>query len=524
MDGRAERRHYHAAMAQTPNAVPLGELRTAIGAGGLTCVQLPDPTRSVHGVVVHVPDDPPPADGLLVLCTDPRVALPDCTALVIRAGMLEAVAGELPAGAAVFAAPDQQRWSDIYDDVQWVVGESFGRLAERDVFHLADTLATALGGAVAIEDLQRRVVAFSTVAGQPIDDVRREGILDRQVPEHVERESWYAALWRADGVVEYPPGPQSTARLALAVRVGGEPVGSIWVVGSRPVLSGDADEILLRSVDSIAACLAHQDHFATRSREVRRGLLAELFDPSPDRSRASGFELPGPSVLIALCRDPAEGDPELLDERLADVLSLHAHRHRGSGVAGVLGERVYALLPIADRSRLEAVLVPIVSRIATGPTHLCVSFVVDDVGELPAARRQVDRALQLRAGRPGPVPVDIGYVDDDQHELLLAEIADALRAVEGVRNGTLATVGAYDREHGSEYLATLRAWVESGGDVSAAAARLFVHANTLRYRMSRLQSLFGLDLTVPDERLLMHLQLRLADFADGSAAGTVGTD
>jgi hypothetical protein len=506
-------------MVQTPRAVPLGELKAAVEATGLTCVQLPDPAAAIRGVVVHAPDDPAPADDLLVLCTAPSAGIPASSAIVVRAGALDAIAAELPAGAAVFAAPEQQRWSDLYDDVQWVVGESFGRLAERDVFHLADALATALGGAVAIEDAQRRVVAFSTVPGQPIDDVRREGILDRQVPEHVERGEWYARLWRTDGVVEYPSGPQSTARLAVAVRVGGEPVGSIWVVGSRAGLSPDADEVLLRAVDTVAACLAHQDHFATRSRELRRAVLAELF-AAHDRQRSAGYALPGPSLLIGLSRAPAVGEPELLDERLADVLSLQSHRHRGSGLAGVVDGRVYALLPVTERGRLEATLLPVVSRILAAPAHICVSSPVDDVAELPAARRRVDRALQLWSEQSDGQDVTISYVDDDQHRLLLAEIAEAVRELDALRGGVVATIAAHDREHGSDYIATLRAWVESGGDVPGAAARLFVHANTFRYRMSRLQALFGVNLDVPDERLLLHLQLRLADFPD--AAGTVG--
>src|SRR5262249_21343693 len=135
--------------------------------------------------------------------------------------------------AAIFVAPDDLRWSDIYDRLQWAVGESFGRLAEHDVFHLADALAMATGGAVSIEDVHRNVVAFSTVPGQPIDDVRRKGMLGRPVPEPVEGDRGCARLWRTGGVVGFPAGPERSSRLASAVRVGTEPLGSIWVVGAR---------------------------------------------------------------------------------------------------------------------------------------------------------------------------------------------------------------------------------------------------------------------------------------------------
>jgi DNA-binding PucR family transcriptional regulator len=96
--------------------------------------------------------------------------------------------------------------------------------------------------------------------------------------------------------------------------------------------------------------------------------------------------------------------------------------------------------------------------------------------------------------------------------LLLAEVADAVRELEAIRGGVAATIASYDREHGTAYVPTLRTWFEEGGDVAVAAARLHVHANTFRYRMSRAGTLFGLRLDRADERLLLHLQLRLADF------------
>jgi DNA-binding PucR family transcriptional regulator len=47
------------------------------------------------------------------------------------------------------------------------------------------------------------------------------------------------------------------------------------------------------------------------------------------------------------------------------------------------------------------------------------------------------------------------------------------------------------------------------GNVAAAAERLGVHPNTLRYRLRRAVELSGLDLGDADERLVTELQLRL---------------
>jgi DNA-binding PucR family transcriptional regulator len=57
-----------------------------------------------------------------------------------------------------------------------------------------------------------------------------------------------------------------------------------------------------------------------------------------------------------------------------------------------------------------------------------------------------------------------------------------------------------------------RRWTrcDAFGDVRAAAARLYIHPNTLRYRIRRAQELTGLDLSPPQQRLLAALQLRLS--------------
>ncbi|MEQ4304285.1 helix-turn-helix domain-containing protein [Plantactinospora sp. B6F1] len=499
-------------MIESFRGIPVDELIAALGGAALHPVRLPEPAPVVRGVVIHAPGDPVPEPDLLALCAAPDGMPPPASiAVVVRAGQIAAALERVPPTTAVFSAPDAARWSDLYDRVRWALRDSLGQLAVHDAFQLADALATALGGAVSIEDANRRVVAFSTIPGQSIDDVRRQGILDRTVPDHVEREQWYARLWRETGVLEFTGGTESTSRTAVAIRSGAEPLGSIWVVGARESLSPDADEILRRAVGVVAICLAHQDHFASRGREARGQILRQLLGGVPGGT-VPGYALPGATVLVAFARAERAGDDrELLDTRLSDVFSLHAQRFQGLGLAAAIDGRVYALLPAATRARLGAQLWAMIARIAPAGGLLAVGPALDEVAALPQARQQVDRLLALRA-RSGAAAGDIAYVEDERDALLLAEVAEAVREVPAMRSGVACKIASYDREHGTAYVPTLRAWFEAGGDVAAAADRLHVHANTFRYRMTRAGTLFGLRPDSADERLLLHLQLRLADF------------
>jgi DNA-binding PucR family transcriptional regulator len=54
---------------------------------------------------------------------------------------------------------------------------------------------------------------------------------------------------------------------------------------------------------------------------------------------------------------------------------------------------------------------------------------------------------------------------------------------------------------------TLLAWLETGKS-SSVAARLFIHPQTARYRLHKLQDLFGEQLDNPDARFELALVLR----------------
>ena len=66
----------------------------------------------------------------------------------------------------------------------------------------------------------------------------------------------------------------------------------------------------------------------------------------------------------------------------------------------------------------------------------------------------------------------------------------------------------YDREHRSELLKTLIAYLNEFGALEATAAKLYVHRNSLRYRLVRISELTGWDLNDPEQRFHLDLACR----------------
>ena len=73
--------------------------------------------------------------------------------------------------------------------------------------------------------------------------------------------------------------------------------------------------------------------------------------------------------------------------------------------------------------------------------------------------------------------------------------------------GLVQPLEDYDRERGSDLVRTLAVYFDAGENASEAAERLFLHRNSLLYRLERIQNLTGLDLKDPEVRLALRLGL-----------------
>jgi DNA-binding PucR family transcriptional regulator len=119
--------------------------------------------------------------------------------------------------------------------------------------------------------------------------------------------------------------------------------------------------------------------------------------------------------------------------------------------------------------------------------------------------REQSPAGQARPGQGGPVAAR-GPVDT--HERLLDSVPASVLRSFGER--LLGPLAEYDARHHAELLPTLRSFLACDGSWSACAARMYVHVNTVRYRIGRIEALTGRDLSALPDRVDFFLALRAA--------------
>jgi DNA-binding PucR family transcriptional regulator len=148
----------------------------------------------------------------------------------------------------------------------------------------------------------------------------------------------------------------------------------------------------------------------------------------------------------------------------------------------------------SDRSRV---------RLSVG-----VSAPADGAAALSCALHESGSARRLAALRAGTSPVSVLTSDQvASHELLLAAVPPSVLG--SFRERMLGPLLAYDARHRAELLPTLREFLACSGSWNACAAKMYVHVNTVRYRIRRIEELTGRDLSSLDDQVDFFLALRI---------------
>ncbi|MDJ0322689.1 helix-turn-helix domain-containing protein [Cryobacterium sp. PH31-AA6] len=447
---------------------------------------------------------------------------------------------------ALFVVDDEVEWRQLDSLITSALTTapedpgSLSGLAVGDLFALANAIAAMVGGATAIEDLQDRVLAYSTLPGQPTDETRRDGILGRQVPDLPDNAEAYASLFQATGAVRLPgavperrpglpTGEKGLPRLAIAVRAGTQPLGSIWVIDEAGTLDSDAEGALERAADIAALHILRARSAADVARQQRAELLRRLLEGGEDSRLVAGqlgIDTAGSFVAVAFQPDFGPAGDELRLNRLVDLIVMHCETHEQGTECVVIGNIVYALFTGVTGSQpsgaqflaarlagVEAMVGRLVARAATAlriVVRASIGSQVTSVGRISRSRRDADLVLLLLAS--GPAAGAVASAGDVRSHLTLLELAGIFRDNPGLRSQQAVAVLEFDERSGTDYARTLRTYLDCARDSASTALRLDVHQNTLRYRLRRAHELFAIDLADAEDTLTLWLSLRVAEF------------
>ncbi|MDO5492059.1 MAG: helix-turn-helix domain-containing protein [Nesterenkonia sp.] len=217
-------------------------------------------------------------------------------------------------------------------------------------------------------------------------------------------------------------------------------------------------------------------------------LRAESRDQIDSRASAVGWRSTG-GVAVVVGRAPVQADAVFISE-----LRRQCVRFAADAVVGVQGDRLVLLL--GGVTDLQEGLARVMPRFGDG--SVVYSTTDRPISEAPPCAQAANSGFSaVAAWRRAPNPA---AAEDLLPERALAG-DEAARAA--LRRGVFEVL----ESAGNALLETVGAYVEDGHSLEATARELFVHPNTVRYRLRRVCDLTGWDPTEPRDAYVLQTAL-----------------
>ena len=365
-------------------------------------------------------------------------------------------------------------------------------LEERGVGGIAEELAGAIRGWVLLLDLHGRALAStSRAARQRADRVWAE--LRQSRPEGTGFS--LTLVDQGHHVWIQPVSPHGRVEAFLAV-------------GKPDALSNLDRAVASRAIALFAIEMAKARAVADAERRLRGDFFESLAGGRLAQQEAARglarFGI-GADVNVAVLSFEG-GSPEQLAYAAEDVLS----RGEGGFLISQNADGVHVLVTAAAARELDRLRKELEARVGSQVRAGAGSVVTGT--DVTRSLREARYALQVcRLERWDSA----GFDDLGTYRLLLSMVeGDVLRAYS---DSLLAPLDAYDAGHGGELLQSLRAFLEHNARWETAAAELFVHRHTLRYRIRKIEELTGRDLASSFDRMEFWLALRARELMSTAA-------
>jgi hypothetical protein len=338
-------------------------------------------------------------------------------------------------------------------------------------------------------------------------------------------------------------------RLPAVTQVSSPPAGpteySLFGVGGEPRITGwflacpgreqDWSHELRESVAELAADVALErarlEASRTGSRKLADAIIILLAAGGGEGAapveiaslmRAVGLPPDGRYLVAAMCAESGRVAGPNADRWRFELAEELAMPLADGTLAGQLGEEIILLIPLPPggeaepdedipaahvfAARLRDAQPVFESDRSRVRLSIGISAPATGVLALSGALHEAGSARRLAALR-GDSAISVVTSDEvASHELLLATVPGSV--LRSFRERMLGPLLAYDQRHRAELLPTLRQFLACSGSWNACAAAMYVHVNTVRYRIRRIEELTGRNMSSLDDQVDFFLALR----------------
>jgi purine catabolism regulator len=231
-------------------------------------------------------------------------------------------------------------------------------------------------------------------------------------------------------------------------------------------------------------------------------------DDIQQRAQRLGISFSTPQQMIIIDYGAKAREAKNLHHNVARILQ----RAGMQATVIIVDNGLVCLLP-AEGERLSKIKRQIADDLAHylgAEPILLASGVCRVLADYPAAWERCRRLIEIARsfGRSGPIS------DQDFGPIPIFVAAVGGEDIRTFVNDSVGAMLAHDRKHQTPYLETLTAYLRESCRSQACADAMGVHVTTLRYRLARIQELFGIDVETPERRFATELAIHLQRVID----------
>lgn len=399
-------------------------------------------------------------------------------------------------------------------------------MTHAELQNFVQDLATRLDAPTVLEDCEQRMIAYSTHS-EPIDDVRRESILRRETQPDVK--AWF----RRFGIVEATeplriprdPSVGVLGRLCVPVRYLNRLMGFLWMIDDD-IHIGAPGITMTKTVAGHIGLMLYEDELTS---SLPGTALVQLLSPSAalrelsvrQIAESGMMDVQAPCAVVAV-QPYGLAEPELRPAIIETLLDVARHSQPARHLQLAYGDHGVLLIQLRsqedDSRALQLAHDARESLLRRVGRQYPECRVIASVGEpqerlIGAVNSYHQARLSAKVAQLVPAIGDVPRWRDLGVFRVLSQLpADVAATALDPRLATVLRSGDEPVVH------TLETYLDLGCDAKATAERLHLHRGTLYYRLQKAERIGGIDLRDGNDRLAVHLGLKLARFT-----GQLGT-
>ncbi|MDY0405320.1 helix-turn-helix domain-containing protein [Virgibacillus sp. 179-BFC.A HS] len=393
------------------------------------------------------------------------------------------------------------------------------------VNNLADWIADMLDCPITIEDSNHRLISYSSHEDN-LDEARISTIIRRKVPDKVINSLWKSGmmqiLFENDEPVVIPAIKEVGLgnRVAVSVRENNEILGFIWAHTNDKTLEEKELQLLKIAAKHVKKQLL-QSRLRKRKNEDSYNnffwqlLLGELSDEKKITrlARQFGIQLDGYLAIIVVefaneHMAKIEKYAYYLAETLKQLEIVCKLFDQGQFILLVKSNQKEKMQELS-RQFIRSFTEKISKQLDIQNVNASAGSIYRSPIHIKDSYKQALKVLDIKESLPKKLDKIFFYQELGVYQFI-GELCE-IRQRGFYQNEYIEKLRAYDKERQTELLPTLKKFLECDSNVSLAAKMMYIHTNTMNYRLKRIAEVSGMNLKNMNLKVTAYLDLLIDD-------------